>query len=100
MSELFHRFSLQTAKVNWQVGLCVFLLWSIVIGCTISSIVSQPFNRQQRNFWITLVVCLPLVGLLAYLPFSFSKEELPHFFLPKSKKEKKRRSASGSSPQP
>jgi hypothetical protein len=35
-------------------------------------------------------VCgIPLLGVLAYLPFSFNKEDLPHIFLAKAKKSKK-----------
>src|SRR5581483_11920940 len=90
MSELLNRFSIQAVKFNWQMLALVALIWLVVVGCVISSIFARPFSPRQRIFWITIVICLPLIGLLAYLPFSFRKEELPHVFLTKKKKSKKK----------
>jgi hypothetical protein len=90
MKELLGRFSLEAVKFNGQILACLILIWVAVLACAISSIMAQPFSKRQRAFWIGLILCVPLVGLLAYLPFSFRKEELPHIFLAKRKKEKKR----------
>jgi hypothetical protein len=70
MREALNRFSLDAVKFNSQMLLCLIAIWLVVIGTTISSIYSQPFSKKQRMFWILLVVCLPVVGLLIYLPFS------------------------------
>lgn len=91
MSELLERFSFQYAKFNPQVALCLAIIWVAVLACASSSILSQPFTKKQRIFWLLLVLLLPGVGLLAYLPFSFSKEEIPEFFLLKSQNDRHKR---------
>ena len=93
MSHLLTRFSLQAAKWNSSVALALMVVWIAVLGCIVSSILSQPFDQRQRVFWIALVTLLPVVGVLAYLPFAFRKEDLPHMFRRKSKHSSKRRHA-------
>ena len=94
MSHILNRFSLQAAKWNGSIAGALVLIWLIVIGCVISSILSQPFERQQRVFWIALIILVPGIGLLAYLPFAFRKEEIPHMFQRKSKHSRRKKSAS------
>lgn len=53
------------------------MIWLLVLGCTISSILGLPLSRWQRVFWISVVVCVPGLGLLIYLPFSFRSESHP-----------------------
>ncbi len=72
-----------------MVVVALLIIWAGVIGCVISSIVAQPFDRKQRIFWITLVILLPFIGVLSYLPFAFRKEEIPHIFMRKSKRPRK-----------
>lgn len=92
--KLLKKFSLSGGQFDSQIGWCVVLIWCIVLACTISSILSQPFNRRQRIFWIAVVICVPLIGVLAYIPFSFRTEDMPHIFLPKSRKSSTRRGKS------
>ncbi|RYD71969.1 MAG: hypothetical protein EOP84_23980 [Verrucomicrobiaceae bacterium] len=92
MSELLERFSFQYAKFNFQVGLCLVIVWLAVLTCAVSSILAQPFTRKQRIFWLLMVLLLPGLGLLAYLPFSFNKEQLPDFLLLKNQSERSKRS--------
>lgn len=56
-------------------------LWLTITLCTISSILSQPFSKKQRLFWILLVVAMPLFGILAYLPFSINKDDVSDIFM-------------------
>ena len=84
MSELLNRFSLSTATWNLQIALCVLALWCAIVGCTISSIHAQPFSEAQRRFWILVVIFLPFFGVLAYLPFSVRREDLPNAIILKS----------------
>jgi uncharacterized membrane protein YhaH (DUF805 family) len=91
MQDFFNRFSLRTIKFDWPVILVLAVIWLVVLGCVISSILAQPLAGRQKTFWVAVVVCVPLFGVLAYLPFSFKKEDLPHIFLAKAKKSKKRR---------
>ncbi len=99
MSHILNRFSLNAAKWNNSVALALAIIWIAVLGCVISSILAQPFDPRQRFFWIALVILLPGIGILAYLPFAFRKEDLPHIFLRKSKRSKKKKD-SGSDDDP
>ena len=81
MSELLSRFTFQESKLTSQIWLVAVVLWLAILACTVSSIFAQPFNSKQRVFWILLVVCVPILGLLAYLPFSIRRDELPTAFL-------------------
>lgn len=80
MSDIFSRFSLHAAKFSGQVWICLAVIWLIVLGCTITSIYAQPFSARQRKFWVFAVVFIPLLGVLAYLPFSFRREQLAQLF--------------------
>jgi hypothetical protein len=57
-----------------------------VVWACINSILSQPFSSRQRTFWIVVVIALPLVGALAYLPYSTRKDEF--LILPKKSRPK------------
>lgn len=70
MRDALNKFSLDAVKFNGQMFICLVAIWLVVIGTAISSIYSQPFSPKQRLFWILLVICLPVIGLLIYLPFS------------------------------
>ncbi len=89
VTHILNHFSLQAAKWNGMVVFVLIFIWIGVLTCVVSSILAQPFERSQRIFWIALVILLPLFGILAYLPFSFRKEELPHLFFRKKKRAKK-----------
>lgn len=79
MSDFLSRFDFNSVKLNGELIACLVLIWMLVVACGISSIVSLPFDRKQRSFWICVVVGLPVIGMLAYLPFAFRSEDLPHF---------------------
>jgi hypothetical protein len=70
MRETLNRFSLDAVKFNDQMLVCLVAIWLVVVGTAVSSIYSQPFSKKQRLFWILLIICLPIVGVLIYLPFS------------------------------
>jgi hypothetical protein len=90
MSELLNRFSLEAAKFNRQVFFSLLLIWIALVACAIVSINSQGFSERQRRLWIGIVVGVPLLGLLAYLPFSVRREDLPQVFLMKIHKDRTR----------
>ena len=89
LSHLLNHFSLQAAKWNGLVLVALLFIWACVVACVISSIVTQPFDRRQRIAWIALVILLPFLGVLSYLPFAFRKEDLPHIFIRKKKRPRK-----------
>jgi uncharacterized protein YacL len=86
MSHLLNHFSFQAAKWNGGMLFVLAFIWLCVIGCVISSILSQSPDRSQRIFWIAIVVLLPVVGVLAYLPFACNRKDLPLLFMRKPKK--------------
>jgi hypothetical protein len=91
ITRILTRFNLQAAKWNGSIIAALTIIWLVVLVCIISSILSQPFDRKQRIFWIGMVVLLPALGVLAYLPFAFHREDLPHIFQRKSKKRTRQR---------
>ena len=91
LSHILNHFSLQAAKWSSSVLITLLIVWLAVLGCIYSSILTQPFERRQRIFWLLAVTLLPIIGVLTYLPFAFRKEELPHIFLRKSKRPRKAR---------
>jgi MFS-type transporter involved in bile tolerance (Atg22 family) len=97
MSHLLNRFSFQAAKWNSWIILVLIFIWVCVLACVIGSILAQPFDRKQRIFWIAIVILLPFLGILSYLPFAFRKEELPLMFMRKSKRHRKRKEADSDS---
>lgn len=94
MSELFNRFSLHTAKFNGQVWTCLAIIWLILLACTLTSIYAQPFSARQRKFWVAIVVLVPLLGVLAYLPFSFRREQLAQLFFIRMQRDRPKKEAS------
>lgn len=77
MSGLLQSIGLQPGSL---VMICTLFLWLVVVACAISSVVAQPIKPKQRTFWIALILGLPLLGLLAYLPFSIRKDQHPLLF--------------------
>ena len=88
--KLLYRFDFQAAHWDMRVAAFLFLVWLVILACAISSIRSQGFSPAQERLWIGLVVFLPLVGLLAYLPFSVRHDEMPHYFRFRSSKNRQR----------
>jgi len=91
MNSLIYKFSLDAVKFNNQILVCVILIWLATLACTISSVFDQPFTPRQRTFWMTLLIAFPIIGLLAYLPFSFKREELPLVFRSRNQAKNKNR---------
>jgi len=85
MSDLLSRLSLEAVKFNTQTLVCLLIVWTVVLACTVHSILSLPFNRHQRWFWILFVICLPAVGVLLYLPFALTKERPAAYYRRKKK---------------
>jgi hypothetical protein len=93
MSEFLSRFTFQIDKLTNQVWMIAIALWVAIVACAISSIVQQPFTSRQRAVWLILVTCIPIFGLLAYLPFSIRRDDLPTAFLGRPSSKERRRAA-------
>lgn len=88
MTDIFNRFSLHAAKFSGQVWLCLAVIWLVVLACAITSIHAQSFSARQQRFWISMVIFIPLLGVLAYLPFSFRREQLAQLFFIRSQRDR------------
>lgn len=55
---------------NTQHLLAVVGIWIIVVLCAVFSVFSRPFSSREKKFWVLFIVCVPVLGLLTYLPFS------------------------------
>lgn len=81
MGEIFdmlsRHFTLESANTNMQTLICALVIWATVVICTISSIVSRPFSATAKIAWSIIVTCIPLLGVLCYLPFAASGELFP-----------------------
>lgn len=75
MRALLDRFSWDAIKFDNQILFCLIAIWTVFLICVLSSIGTRPFTARQRNFWIAVVVFLPVIGVLAYLPFAVKTED-------------------------
>lgn len=89
MKDFINRFSLNSIKFDYQVLAGMIFVWLVVVGAAIHSILQQDLPPRQRRLWICIVVLLPILGVLAYLPFSFKLEHYPDLFMWKKNQTKK-----------
>lgn len=78
MSELLNKFDFQNPNIDPTFLTFVGIIWAIIALCALSSIISRPFRWWTKLFWAIVVLGAPLVGLLAYLPFSLKEELYPY----------------------
>ncbi len=75
MESILLKFSLTPAPLTKVMGIWLMVIWSLVLLGALASIRSRAFSPRQRLLWSLVVVGVPVLGLLAYLPFSLSKVE-------------------------
>jgi hypothetical protein len=80
LSKLLNRFDFLNAQWDPRVGICLAVIWVIILFCAVSSIRAQGFGPAQQRFWTAVVIFVPILGVLAYLPFSIKRDDLPHYF--------------------
>ncbi len=78
--KLLYRFDFETAHWDARVAILLALIWVLILVCAISSIRSQQLSPAQQRLWIGVVTFVPVIGLLAYLPFSVKHDDMPHYF--------------------
>jgi hypothetical protein len=90
MDTIRNKFSFDPQKVDDTIWLLMALVWLVVVGCAIGSVIAQKhrFTKQQKIKWILFILCVPVIGLLAYLPYSLKREGLGILRQQKSKKKK------------
>jgi len=80
MLEKLRRIDFTQPNITPEIIVFTLLIWISVLGCVIWSILEQPKPKLVKTFWIAVVVCLPLLGVLLYLPFSLSQMGFFPFF--------------------
>lgn len=79
------KFSFEPEKIQGKMWLVVLAVWLLVLVCAVGSIFSKPahLTARQRLFWLLIVVLLPGLGVLIYLPFSHKNEGFNFMTKPK-----------------
>ena len=85
MSKFLAKFSWQTVTLTRETMIVLIVVWLALLATAVSSILSQCSTKKQRLFWLSVVIFVPVLGLLAYLPFSCSDSR---FRLPMSQSKK------------
>ena len=58
------------SDINLQNLLLVLLLWLVLAATGVASVLGRNMDWTTKKFWLIMIVFLPPIGLLAYLPFS------------------------------
>ncbi len=74
---LVDKFDFSNPTFDSRVAMLILIIWVIALGCVIWSILSQRFNLAVKLVFILLVIALPGVGVLVYLPFSLRQDLFP-----------------------
>lgn len=80
MLEKLRHLQLTPQTVNTQTFIAISALYLVVLVCTLWSIFetgSRPARRSHQWAWAFIVVAVPLLGVLTYLPFSLKHEVFP-----------------------
>ena len=80
LTKILVRFDFENAHWDPRVAACLIAIWVVIMLCAISSIRSQAFGDGREQFWTAIVIFVPIIGVLAYLPFSIKRDDLPHYF--------------------
>lgn len=76
MNAILSRFSFDPSKIDGKIIAVLVVIWVVALACGIGSVLSHgsDFTRKQKTGWILLLVAVPLLGLLVYLPFSLKRD--------------------------
>ena len=74
---VLNKFDFSQPNAESDVMILLLLVWLIVVGCVIWSILSQRRPAAWKLLWVAIVVCVPLLGALVYLPLSLKGELYP-----------------------
>ncbi|MGV3756844.1 MAG: PLDc N-terminal domain-containing protein [Verrucomicrobiota bacterium] len=88
MSEILGRFSLDAIKFDFWVGFGMVAAWLMLVVCAVHSIWMHSKHKNSAILWTLVVVFVPVIGVLVYLPFSFKLEHYPDLFIWKKNRQK------------
>ena len=79
ITNFLNRFDFTNPRFSIEVMFFLSIVWCVILACAIWSICDKIRAWPARLLWILVVVGLPLVGLLIYLPFSMDNDALQSF---------------------
>jgi len=78
MGKIFDRFeyridSVKMDDVSWMIFIGA---WLVVVACSLGSVYAHHnrFTKRQRRMWVAIILGLPLIGVLLYLPSSIIRD--------------------------
>jgi hypothetical protein len=79
LTSFLNKFDFSNPRISGEILFFVALIWCIVVACAVWSIFVKMRSWPARTFWTLMVVGVPVVGLLLYLPFSMDNDALQSF---------------------
>lgn len=70
---IINKFSLDSIKFGLSIAFCLLVIWVAVALCAVCSVNETIRSPKARIAWMVFILAVPVVGLLAYLPFSTEK---------------------------
>ncbi len=88
MERLLNKFSFDGSKIDWKIWALLGVIWLVTVACGLGSVLAQRkrFTPKEVRFWILMIVAVPMLGLLAYLPYAMPRDGFTVFGQPKPKK--------------
>ncbi len=77
IEKILNKFDFSNPKTDLEVIVGLIIIWALLVGATLHSIYTQKIPMRKKIFWWIIVLCLPLIGVLIYLPFSLKDELFP-----------------------
>ena len=81
MRDFIDRFSLESIKFDAQTGIALALIWLVILGCAWASVCERFSSTRKRVLWLLMIIFLPVIGLLIYLPFALHLDKYPDLLI-------------------
>ena len=78
-TNFLNRFDFSEPRFTSEVFLFLIIIWCVIVSCAIWSICAKIRSLPAKALWILVVIFLPIIGLLLYLPFSMDNDALQSF---------------------
>ncbi len=77
IEKIVSKFDFGNPQFSRGIAICLLLVWVMVLGCVVWSILGQKCKPYVKLLLILMVVGIPGLGVLFYLPFSLKEELYP-----------------------
>lgn len=76
ITNFLSRFDFSNPQLTGEILFFVSVIWLVVVSCAIWSVCTRMRRWSGKLLWIFILVALPVVGLILYLPFSLDNDAL------------------------